>query len=508
MRHFCLLCLVCAFMGMALAPAGPAGAQTTSDTDARLRLLEATLQDLLARDQEKDRLIQQLQAELARLRAGNRTPPHGAAGHADTHAHVQAPTDARSKPDGDHGHAHSAHGADGEGGGDLFAVEVGDGVTARMKRIGVDVALAAGYSSESEQEVIEQLQGGGHDPRQNGFTVRTVDLSLIGGLDPFFDAEVHIAFFLDTEGETQVELEEAFLRTQTMPVELEVGQMFTEFGAFNPKHVHDWDWLDQPVVNTRMFGEDGIRGPGFRVGWTPVEQVTLHAGMQNAKGETMVSFLSSDEAFEERPLGGRAFNERNVDSFEEFVYLARLATHFDVGGAHVDLGASGLYGPNATGGDGETYIVGADLTVNAKLGETRYLRWQSEAMYRNYDADDDPANGFVSDDLDDYGLYTQLLLGFSRAWAAGLRYEYVSGDGASVGDFDDRDEDPFRSDRHRISPLVQWQFAPTAKIRLQYNYDDADFLEDGSDAHAIWLGFDWAFGAGSAGHGHDHGHAH
>src|SRR5690606_23906378 len=84
----------------------------------------------------------------------------------------------------------------------------------------------------------------------------------VGALDPYFDAQANVALFLDTEGETQVELEEALLRTQSpagVP-ELKAGHYFTEFGAFNPQHLHDWDWLDQPIVATRMFGPDGMRG--------------------------------------------------------------------------------------------------------------------------------------------------------------------------------------------------------------------------------------------------------
>lgn len=49
-----------------------------------------------------------------------------------------------------------------------------------------------------------------------------------------------------------------------------------------------------------------LRAPGVRLGWLlPVPWFSeVHLGAQNANGETMLSFLASDEAFEERPIGG------------------------------------------------------------------------------------------------------------------------------------------------------------------------------------------------------------
>ena len=494
--HISFYCLV---LGLALAGAlivALATAASAEDgTAAKLRLMEQTLQDLLERDSEKDRIIRELQGQIQSLKAGSRGPVHKAAVSGD-HDHDQGH---------DHGHGHA------EGGGDtppeLYSVDLGDGSTLRLRGIGVNGAVAVGGSSETG-EALENLQGGDHDPRQNGFTLQTLDLAFLGSLDPYFDAEANIAFFLDTEGETVVELEEAFLRTQpgTLPAgfEIEAGQMFTEFGAYNPEHFHDHAFLDQPVILSRLFGPDGSRGPGARVGWqapTPFP-LELHLGAQNSNGETQPSFRSSDEAFEERPIGGRAFVERDVENFDDLTYLGRIATAFDVGAAtHVDLGASALVGPNASGPDAHTYIAGVDFAIGHGFADGRWLEWQSEFLYRHYEAEANPAEDFPEDTLEDYGFYTQLLFGFAPRWSAGLRYEYVTGAGESVGDFSGRDEDPFRDDRHRISPLLTWQFAPTANLRLQYNYDNADHLDDG-DAHTLWLGAQWSFGAGEAVHPH------
>ena len=127
--------------------------------------------------------------------------------------------------------------------------------------------------------------------------------------------------------------------------QLEFGHFFTEFGRLNPVHPHAWDFMDQPVVLTRFFGEDGMRGPGVRLGWLlPLGWTSeLHFGAQTAKGETMVSFLANDEVFEERPIGGRPFASGETRDPGDLVYLLRWVNGFDVSDT-----VSGQVGVSAT----------------------------------------------------------------------------------------------------------------------------------------------------------------
>src|SRR5690606_7510803 len=185
---------------------------------------------------------------------------------------------------------------------------------------------------------------------------------------PYFRAEAHVVTYVDAfDQETVVELEEAFLTTQALPagLQLEVGQSFTEFGLHNPRHPHAWSFLDQPVILSRVFGPDGMRGPGARLSWVlPLPFFAeLHGGVQNASGETMASFLASDEFYEERAIGGRSFVARDVRSLADLVWLGRLRTSFGLGAeTSLTLGASVLFGPNATGPGADTQVFGADFT--------------------------------------------------------------------------------------------------------------------------------------------------
>lgn len=382
-----------------------------------------------------------------------------------------------------------------------------EGSRLRLIDISLDALFAAGASTEDD-ESLQTLQGGGHDPRKRGFTVQNIELSLLGAVDPYLSGESHIIFFLDPlSGETMLELEEVFLTTQSLPhgLQLEAGHFFTEFGRLNPRHPHQWHWQDQPVINTRLFGPDGMRGPGFRLGWlTPLPWFSeLHLGAQNANGETMASFLANDEFFEERPIGGRPFVHRGVKTLQDLVYLARLDNSWDLTSElTAKLGLSGLYGPNTTGPEAETFIYGADLLLKWRPATNErgwpFLVWESEVMKRDYEAaaffdDSDPANpiDLAGTTLRDWGLYTQLLYGFQPGWAAGMRYEYATGSAESV---EGRGNDPFRNNRQRISPLLLWHPSEFSRLRLQYNYDRADHLVD-EEAHSVWMGVEFMYGA-------------
>jgi hypothetical protein len=229
---------------------------------------------------------------------------------------------------------------------DLYSTQAG-GARLRLIDVSLDGLFAVGTSTETD-ESLQSLDGGGHDPRTRGFTVQNVALSFMGAVGPSFTGEAHIVYFIDPiQGESVVELEEAFLTTQQLPFDLQIkaGTFFTEFGRLNPTHPHAWEWVDQPVINTRLFGPDGMRGPGARISWlVPLPWYSgLYAGVQNANGETMASFLANEEFIEERPFDDRPFVDRQVHTFEDLTYSLRWENGFDVSDEVGSmLGVSGL----------------------------------------------------------------------------------------------------------------------------------------------------------------------
>jgi hypothetical protein len=533
-RYLSLLCRVLFWLLMMMIFSPGVDTLWAQSQQSDLELLRRELEELRRRDEENRRKIDELQRKMEGLQAAPSPATTPATPGAALDKAVQdlpsppsapAPTPATTVP------ARPS----------LLSRQVGD-TTFRLIDVSLDVLFAVGFSTETD-ESLQTLQGGGHDPRKRGFTLQQAELSLSGAVDPYFNAESHIAFFIDPiTGETGVELEEAFFTTQSLPYTLQLkgGYYLTEFGLINPAHPHAWEWLDQPFINTRVFGADGMRQAGLRLkGLLPLPWFSeVYAGVQNADGETMASFYGGqvghnhgeDEADHEHVNGfetgisGRPIVQRDVKALRDLLYSTRWVNAWDLSSeVTTQLGLSGAFGPNTTGRSGYTQIYGTDLLLRWRPSNHfrgwPFLAWQSEFLYRNYQAaeftstsaaangdghdhGDDNGNGggevFPAKTLEDWGFYTQLIYGFRYGWAGGLRYEYGTGSGDSVGG---RNRDPFRDNRHRLSPLLSWRPTEFSRIRLQYNYDRATHLEfDGlgnreQDAHSLWLGFEVLLGA-------------
>ena len=378
--------------------------------------------------------------------------------------------------------------------------------------VSVDLLTALGHSSARDGE-LRQLQGGMHDPRKRGFTLQQAELQINGAVDPYFRGQFVLVSALDPdEGETIDEVEEAWLTTQNLPYNLQIkaGHYLTEFGRMNPVHPHAWDFQDQPVMLSRLFGPDGLRSPGARVSYlapTPT-YLEFYLGAQNANGETLESFRANDEVYEERGIGGRFLDEdaRQRLGLGDLMWQGRIATAMDFDAANTLAGGvSALFGPNATGPNADTTILGADVMYRWRPVDNRrgypFFKVQAEFLARRFDAaqqqdTSDPLNpiDLPSTTLRDYGAYLYVVYGFAVGWAVGLRGEFATGSGASYlggGDFA-RADDPFRSNRTRISPMLSYQTSEYSRLRLQYNYDRSDHLDD--PVHSVWLGFEILMG--------------
>ncbi len=411
------------------------------------------------------------------------------------------------------------------------------GTKTAFVNVSLDVIGAVGSSTEKN---VQDLQLGGHDPSQRGFTLQQAELTLEGRVDPYVRGQANTVFLLTPDGETELELEEAFLESMSLPwnLQLKAGQFLTEFGRENPTHPHSWAFVDKPLVNARLLGPDGLSNPGARLSWlvpTPFYSELFFA-VQNSHGDTAHSFRSGghvhgDEG-EELPFAYRhADNDQGLSNFGDLLFTPRYAVSFEPTDNQVTLlGASAAFGPNSRGGEDsgptDTQIYGVDFTWKWKSprhhGGFPFVSFQTEALLRRYDVGafdwDEDGDGAVSpgevvdadtglpavragERLTDYGLYAQVLYGFRKGWGAGLRGDWIDGDEAEYEtqglslDGEPLGRDPFRAERWRLSPNLTWYPSEFSKVRLQYNFDRRQGL--GED-HSVWLQFEFLLGAHAA----------
>ncbi|MBX7057192.1 MAG: hypothetical protein K1X75_03950 [Leptospirales bacterium] len=252
------------------------------------------------------------------------------------------------------------------------------------------VADAAWGYSPARPSVLSALQAGHHDPGRSGFSLNGAELAMGGAVDPYFQLQMNVNF---AEG---AELEEAYARSSSLPwgLELKAGRFNTEIGILNSTHPHAWAWLDQPVILSRLFGGDAMRGEGLRLAWlAPLPWLAeLSLSAQNADGENMISFLADPAGGEPATIGGYAAVSDPYARGDRRATAIRLTNSAEIADNwNARLGLNAAVGPNATGPRGKTGIYGIDLLIKwnppgAERGFP-YFVWQSEAFRRDYIVD-------------------------------------------------------------------------------------------------------------------------
>jgi len=364
--------------------------------------------------------------------------------------------------------------------------------------ISFDSLFTLAGSSASD---LYNIEVGDHDPQQRGFNARNAEIALDGAVDPYFEGFANIVLLLDNNNETQIELEEAFLQTTSLPFGLQVkaGQFFDAFGRINPTHPHTWEFADSPLVNGRLLGPDGLRGVGAQISWTaPVPWYSqLIFAVQNGRGGTAYSFRNPGD---NGVFYDRLTIDRDASNPSDFLFVPRWENSFNLSDTQTVLvGASGAFGSNDTGPNSNTQIYGGDFLYKWKSpraeGGFPFVKWQTEAMYRRFEAGRGLDDSFpVSETFYDWGMYSQLLWGFKKGWVVGVRGDYLHMENSLFTD------DFARQTRSRISANLTWYPTEFSKLRLQYNHDsleENEFLA-GRDVDSVFFQFEFILGAHGA----------
>jgi hypothetical protein len=96
-----------------------------------------------------------------------------------------------------------------------------------------DALMAVGWSTAPDPS--QALELGDHDPINRGFSLRNAEIVLDGAVDPYFKGFANIVLKLDKNNQTDIELEETYLQSSSLPanLQLKAGQFFAAFGRQN-----------------------------------------------------------------------------------------------------------------------------------------------------------------------------------------------------------------------------------------------------------------------------------
>lgn len=332
----------------------------------------------------------------------------------------------------------------------------------------LDVALA-GFGGAKRTGV----QGGGHDPRTPGFNLQSLEVHMDANVDPYFHFSSALVF-----GQEGVELEEAYATTLALPANLQLraGQFLTRFGRINAMHLHQWNFVDQPLVIQKFMGTDGNRGLGIEGSWLSPLPWYLEAVVSASEpfgAATAASYYAGSE------------DHTDVTRIQQALWTGAVKQFFPLtNDLSLLWGLSAQTAPNAK--DGRTALYGTDVYLRFRpLGSTRRqsVSLQIEAMLRDRSIPGQRR-------LQDGGGYVELLWSFDPRWEVGGRGEWMS---RIANDFVAPDSPESRT---RYAAQVTYTPSHFSRVRLQTSMDRPKWLSE--PVYAVYLALEVSAGAHGA----------
>ena len=334
-----------------------------------------------------------------------------------------------------------------------------------------------------ERPITGFMPAGAHAHGERGFTLDHTEVVASANVDPYSRALVNLALADD-----EVEVEEAWFQTLRLGHGLTVkgGRLRSGIGYQNEKHPHAWDFADNNLMYSALFGE-ALKQDGLQLRWLAPTELFLELGAEVAKGQF---FPGSD--------GGA--DKNGADAWAAFAHVGG-----DVGGAH--SWRAGVSYLRASPREREALLddINAFEALTAFSGRSRtwladfVWKWApdgnprqrnvifaAEYFDRDEDGDllcqDDSAAGGACLGLTDRydsaqsGGYAQALYQFMPRWRTGLRYDRLDSGSVDLGAngafFDAVDFDP-----SRWSLMTDYSPSEFSRFRLQFARDKS-FQDD------------------------------
>ena len=357
----------------------------------------------------------------------------------------------------------------------------------------IGLILNGQYSqfSSDEGEIAGFAVGHEGERPGEGFAVDHTELNFTANVDDKFFGSTTAAIALH-EGETEVELEEAYL--QALPglglpdgMSVKAGRALWTLGYLNEHHSHTDDFADRPLPY-RVFFNQAFNDDGAEVSYVLATDFYSEIGGGLFRGDDF-------------PFGGAEGGGAGAWSA-----FARIGG--DIGDNQSWRLGGYLMSGDVPGGrvsneDELTFMGDVDLyladvrytwapTGNARQQEVIF---QSEYFWRNedgsYEEDDGGAEGF---DDSSSGWYAQAVYKFAPQWRVGLRTSQLQAAGVPAGlvgsGLDSSGHDP-----KALSLMLDWTNSEFSRVRLQYNREE---LAQGQDDDQIMLQYIMSLGAHGA----------
>ncbi|MDP1606693.1 MAG: carbohydrate porin [Rhodocyclaceae bacterium] len=331
----------------------------------------------------------------------------------------------------------------------------------------------------AERHISGFVAGGhAHGGGGRGFSLDHTELVFAASIDPYSRGFVNLA----AAPEGGLEVEEAWFQTTGLGrgFNIKGGRFLSGIGYINEKHPHAWDFADQNLMYTALFGEHLIQD-GVQVKWLAPTETFLEFGLEAARGQ---NFPGSKEGGNKNGAGTWATFARiggDVGASNSWRaglnYLTarpkdREAHREDTGGVEADTKFTGK---------SNAWI--ADFVWKwAPLGNVKEqnFTFSGEVFRRNENGNlacaDVPggAASLCTGGLSDAyrskqsGFYAQGVYQFMPRWRAGYRYDRLDSGSVSFGANPLAHED-YRPTKHTL--MTDYSPSEFSRFRLQFARD-------------------------------------
>jgi hypothetical protein len=329
------------------------------------------------------------------------------------------------------------------------------------------------YENDPEDYQVPGFPLGGEaGPLPEGLALGEIEINISANVDDKFTAWLTVPIAIE-DGETVVEVEEAWIETLAMPagLSLRMGRFYSNIGYLNDKHSHSWDFADQPLVYQAFLGNQYL-DDGLQLRWLAPTELYFELGAEVTRGERY-------------PAGGAGRS-----GFGSYAFHA--ITGGDVGFSH-----SWRAGLSYLQSEADERVSGSEENPLLFTGESdlmmvefvwkwspngnfkqRNFKFQAEYMWRNEDGVYDlSGNSILPYNTDQQGWYLQAVYQPVPRWRVGLRYDQLSSDNPDDA-YIDTPLMPGQSNPRRYSVMADWSNSEFSRLRLQYTLDQAGIDDD------------------------------